>query len=106
MEGRTPARARIYLAALVVWVAGMLLVIFKYGGHEAVHDAAQAVQLVVMFVAGAAIAWVSFTTDKAQQETDIVSQAAWPEFSPARVFRFGVFLVGGGLPGAFRALRS
>ena len=34
VEGFTPARAWAYLAALVVWAAGFLVVIVRFGGQE------------------------------------------------------------------------
>lgn len=109
MNGFTPARARLYLAAFSVWAVAWAVVVFRYGGGEVASGAAVGLLLAAMFPAcgvTCAIAWL-LTRDEAPAPLlpgitpgpDLVRLALlW-------TVRCWLLLLGGGLPAALRALR-
>lgn len=57
--------AWLYLLAFLAWLAGFVLVIFVYGGQDAVVTPAQRIQLAAMFAACALICRTAWTVTRA-----------------------------------------
>jgi len=110
VEGFTPGRARAYLAALMVWAAGFLVLIVGFGGQEQVRTVSQGLQLEAMFAAGSVIFGVSVLVSREVDRWPLRgSGLGQPELTPLIVMftlRCWGFLLGVGVPAAIRTLRS
>jgi hypothetical protein len=102
----TRERAEAYLTALVLWVAGFVLIIIRSGGsgHQAVTDLAGAIQLAIMFAACATIGLVAllFARESVEPRADHQHFAA---FAVDWALRSGALLIGLGVPAALRTVR-
>jgi hypothetical protein len=102
-------RAEWYLAGLVVWVTGWVLVVLRSGGtgRQTITDLAGAIQLLSMFAACALISGIAFlfARESAVSEPSQL-QSPTPPWLPFLIRLFilnGSLLVGLGLPSAWRS---
>ncbi len=110
VEGFTPARARAYLAALMVWAAGFLVLIVRFSGQEQVRTVGQGIQLVATFAACSVIFGVTVLVSREVDRWPLYgSGLGSPDLTPLIIMftlRCWGFLLGVGVPAAIRTLRS
>jgi hypothetical protein len=110
VEGFTSARARAYLAALMVWAAGFVVLIVRFGGQEQVRTVGQGLQLEAMFAACSVIFGVTVLVSREVDHWPLWGSGfGSPELTPLIIMftlRCWGFLLGLGVPAAIRTLRS
>jgi len=110
VEGFTPAHARAYLAALMVWTAGFVVLIAGFGSQEQVRTISQGLQLEAMFAAGLVIFGVAVLVSREVDHWPLWgSRFGSPDLTLLVVgftLRCWGFLLGVGVPAAIRTLRS
>jgi hypothetical protein len=96
-----------YLLTFLAWLIGMLLVIFRYAGHEVVVTPAQGVGLAAMFAASAVISRTAYILTRESGEPPRLGPRGSYDirFFLLVALRGWALLLGAGVPGAIRAIR-
>ena len=80
MGSFTREQAWSYLLAFLAWLAGWLVVIFRYGGHEVVTTPAQGVGLIAMFGACAVMTRSAWTLTRSSKGPLVPSSPQFGRF--------------------------
>jgi hypothetical protein len=95
-----------YLLAFLAWLAGWILVIFRYGGHQVVTTPAQRVGLIAMFGACAVMTRSAWTLTRSSEGPLIPRSPLLGRFIALFTLRSWLLMLGAGIPEAIRAIRS
>lgn len=102
----TREQAWSYLLAFLAWLAGWLIVIVRYGGHEVVTTPGQGVGLIAMFGACAVMVRSAWSLTRSSEGPVVPGTPQFGRLIALCTLRSWLLMVGAGVPAAIRAIRS
>lgn len=102
----THEQAWSYMLAFLAWLAGWVIVIVRYDGHEVVTTPAQGVGLIAMFGACAVMTRSAWALTRSSEGPLIPGSPQFGRFIALFTLRSWLLMVGAGVPAAIRGIRS